>query len=101
MDPQHTKSYLKLGQFLDLESRWAGTADSAELAHRICRTVEILLVTPTVAIGALRADGSYALLASQGRGFLTGGGAHVFAQGGRLRTKLDYLGPTWKLGRLT
>jgi signal transduction histidine kinase len=66
MDPEQTNSYLKLGQFLDLESRWAGAADKSELAHRICLTVEILLGTPAVAIGVERADGAYRLLAGQG-----------------------------------
>jgi signal transduction histidine kinase len=66
MNPRTSTSYLRLGQFLDLESRWAGAADTGELAHRICRTVEILLDTPAVAIGALRADGAYGLLATQG-----------------------------------
>jgi signal transduction histidine kinase len=66
MDLQRNSPYLKLGQFLDLESRWAGTADKTELAHRICRSAEILLETPAVAIGAMRADGAYGLLACQG-----------------------------------
>ncbi len=66
MNPHNSSSYLKLGQFLDLESRWVGAADTGELAHRICRTVEILLDRPAVAIGAMRANGTYALLAREG-----------------------------------
>jgi len=66
MDILNSSPYLKLGQFLDLESRWAGSADRGELAHRICRTVEILLSTPAVAIGTMRPNGTYGLLARQG-----------------------------------
>jgi len=63
MDPSRSDSYLRLGQFLDLERRWAGTVDRGELAHRICTTVGILLQTPAVAIGLADAKRGYTLLA--------------------------------------
>ncbi len=44
------RSYLELGQFLDLERRWNDAADELELCHRICKTAALLLDTPTVAI---------------------------------------------------
>jgi len=61
-----SSSYLKLAQFLDLESQWLGAADKGELCHRICRTVAILLETPAVAIGLSGEDQPYRLVATEG-----------------------------------
>jgi signal transduction histidine kinase len=63
MDVTPATSYLRLGQFLDLERRWSGATDRAELAHRICATVAILLRTPATAIGVAAETGAYGLLA--------------------------------------
>ncbi len=49
------RSYLELSQFLDLERRWMDAAGAGELAHRICRTANLLLGTADVAI-LLRKD---------------------------------------------
>jgi len=58
--------FLRLEQFLDLESRWR-EADSPEiLAHRICATAAMLLDTPNVAIGLDHGAGGYRLIASEG-----------------------------------
>ena len=58
--------FLRLEQFLDLESRWRD-ADSPEiLAHRICATAAMLLDTPNVAIGLDHGAGGYRLIASEG-----------------------------------
>lgn len=66
MDRAHESTFLRLGQFIDLERRWAGAGDRAELAHRICATLEILLDTPNVAIGTIEDDAPYRVLASIG-----------------------------------
>jgi two-component system sensor histidine kinase KdpD len=58
--------FLRLEQFLDLESRWH-EADSPEtLAHRICASAAMLLDTPNVAIGLDSGAGGYRLIASEG-----------------------------------
>jgi two-component system sensor histidine kinase KdpD len=58
--------FLRLEQFLDLESRWHA-ADSPEvLAHRICASAAMLLDTPNVAIGLDSGAAGYRLIASEG-----------------------------------
>lgn len=42
-DPHDTGRALRLSQFLELQSRWLGGADVAELAHRIRQTVGLLM----------------------------------------------------------
>ncbi|TFH21018.1 MAG: HAMP domain-containing histidine kinase [Myxococcales bacterium] len=66
MEARPQSSYLKLAQFLDLESRWLGAPDKVELCHRICRTVVLLLDTSATAIGLVRRQTPYRLVASAG-----------------------------------
>jgi signal transduction histidine kinase len=67
MPSDDSHSYLRLTQFLDLESRWHGARDLRELCHRICRTASLLLDTPSVAIGLTHAGRPYSLMAGEGR----------------------------------
>ncbi len=57
-------SYLRLSQFLDLAAHWQGARDEAELAHRICRTMSLLLETPHVALGLGSTERRYRIVAS-------------------------------------
>ena len=67
MPTDDSHSYLRLTQFLDLESQWHGARDLGELCHRICRTTSLLLDTPSVAIGLTRVGRAYAIIAGEGR----------------------------------
>lgn len=60
------RSYLELGQFLDLERRWAEAASEEELCHRICKTAALLLDTPTVAIFLSGSGGAAQRIAAEG-----------------------------------
>ncbi len=57
---------MELGQFLDLERRWAEAASEEELCHRICKTAALLLDTPTVAIFLSRSGGDAELVTAEG-----------------------------------
>ena len=61
-----SQPYLKLSQFLDLESRWLGAPNKDELCHRICRTVVLLLGTPAAAIGLASGRSAYRVVAAEG-----------------------------------
>jgi len=52
-DPRDSNRYLRLSQFLDLQARWMGTAQRAELAHRIQQTVRLLVPSDEVDIRLL------------------------------------------------
>ena len=66
MEVEDPSAYLRLSQFLDLESQWSGARSSAEICHRICRTAGLLLNTPAVAIGLLENDSGYRIVAADG-----------------------------------
>jgi signal transduction histidine kinase len=53
-DPRDSNRYLRLSQFLDLQARWMGTAEPAELAHRIRQTVGLLVPTEEVELVLVR-----------------------------------------------
>ena len=67
MPTDDSHSYLRLTQFLELESQWHAAGDIRELCHRICRTASLLLGTPSVAIGLTRPGRPYTVLAGEGR----------------------------------
>jgi signal transduction histidine kinase len=48
--PRDADRYLRLSQFLDLHSRWMGSTDRDELAHRIRQTTGLLLETDDVGV---------------------------------------------------
>ena len=58
--------FVRLSQFLDLESRWDGARSEAELADRICRTAAILLDARSVSIGVATKTSEYVVLAATG-----------------------------------
>jgi len=62
---QSQPPYLRLSQFVDLEKQWLDARDAAELAHRICRSLGLLLEADAVAIGVAEPTG-YRYLASEG-----------------------------------
>jgi signal transduction histidine kinase len=47
-NPRDSNRYLRLSQFLDLQARWMGAAEPAELAHRIRQTVGLLVPSDEV-----------------------------------------------------
>lgn len=84
MNSQHATDYLRLSQFLELQSQWlkglsqttrTGPGDHSELAHRICRTAVILLDPVAVAIGVATDSQPYRILAADGAWSLAGNGA--------------------------
>jgi signal transduction histidine kinase len=66
MNVDQPSPYLRLSQFLDLESRWLGASDQDELCHRICRTIVILLEPAAAAIGLQREGEAYRIVAAEG-----------------------------------
>lgn len=67
MPKDDSSGYLRLSQFLELQSQWHGARDVAELCHRICRSASLLLTTPSVAIGLAVEGKPYGLVAGEGR----------------------------------
>jgi len=82
MPPETLSSYLRLSQFLDLESKWLDVADRGELCHRICQTVVILLHTPAAAIGLAEPQQAYRVLADVGEWSTAGLAPDSSARGG-------------------
>ncbi len=84
MNSQHPTDYLRLSQFLELESQWlsglnqpgcSDSDDKSELAHRICRTAVILLDPIAVAIGLSSSERGYRILAADGAWSLADNGS--------------------------